>query len=148
MIEQFTVIEQIGEPAKSPDKVKEYLQNIIKIFTDNSVSDGEINSPGNESKIPESDIQVSIMPEICRVLNFYEITSDQCRAVDEVTPPTSSLTSLASGSSSTLVTILKWAGIVVGVLAAIFLLIVGFFAIKAKMQQEEEEEEGQIKETN
>ncbi len=147
VIEQFTLIEQIGEPAKSPDKVKEYLQNIIKIFTDNSVSDGEINSPGNESKIPESDIQVSIMPEICRVLTFYEITSDQCRAVDEVTPPTSSLTSLASGSSSTLVTILKWAGIVVGVLAGIFLLIVGFFAIKAKMQQEEEEE-GQIKENN
>lgn len=147
VIEQFSLIEQLEEPAKAPDKLKEYLQNILDIFQDNGVPDGVINEPGNESKIPESDIQVTIMPEICRVLNFYEVVSDQCRAEEEEAP-SSSLDSLSSGSSSTLVTILKWAGIIVGILAGIFLLIVGFFAIKAKMQQEEEEEEGQIKEQN
>jgi len=146
VIEQFALIEKLEEPAKAPDTLKEYLQNILKLFNDNSVADGAINEPGNESKIPESDIQTTIMPEICRVLTFYEVASDQCRVAEDTTAK-ASLTSLSSGSSSTLVTILKWAGIVVGILAAIFLLIVGFFAIKARMQQEEEEEEGQIKET-
>jgi hypothetical protein len=106
------------------------------MFEDNSVSQLESQNKWNEEKIIVDDIETQVMPKICDVLWFYSIASDKCPDGSgvklDVTPTTT-----ASGWWST---ILKRAGIVVGILWGIFLLIVIFFAVKARIQQNNDEE--------
>lgn len=140
--EVFWKIEALAEPASEGDKVKEYLIELLTIFWDNSVSDEDISKPWNENKIAKSDIEIIIMPEVCNILWFYEITSEQCRPLEEWGWWTlqNSNSKTDTTSTSPLINIAKKIGIGVGILVLIFIVIVGFFAIKAKLQQNQEEE--------
>lgn len=133
--ESFIVIQDLESPSTQPEIVKNQLSAVLQVFIDNSVSVAESQQPGNEYKIIEDDIETQILPRICEVLSFYEIPSAQCSD----TPPTSSFTETTTGEANVMGTVLKWVIIVVGSLGAIFLGIVVFFAIKARLQKQEEE---------
>jgi len=132
----FDVIKNLPEPAAQPEIVKTQLLVIRKMFEDNSVSQLESQNKWNEEKIIVDDIETQVMPKICDVLWFYSIASDKC-------PDGSGVKLDATGtasSSSGLTTVLKRVGIVVAILWGIFLLIVIFFAVKARIQQNNDEE--------
>lgn len=138
----FSQIEAIEEPAAQADKVKEHLMEVLNIFNANAVPDSEIIQPGNENKVALSDIEITIMPEVCKILWFYNIASEQCRPVEDGGGGTLIAWSLESTTteSSPLMTILKRIGIIVAILWGVFVLIVLFFAVKARLQQNKEEE--------
>lgn len=132
----FDVIKNLAEPASQPEIVKTQLQSILKIFEDNSVTQLESQNKWNEEKIIVDDIETQILPKICDVMWFYDIVSEIC-------PDESGVklwTTTGTDTSWWFNTILKRTGIVVGILWWIFLLIVIFFAIKARIQQNNDEE--------
>jgi len=140
----FDKIEALETPAAHPDEVKLYFSDLLKLLGANAVSSRELLNPWNEQKIDKADIETIIKPQICTILWYYEIASNECRPLDE--GGSSALTSTIPKVSEWfwLNTIIKRVGIVVGWLLVIFLLIVSFFAIKAKLQSnhDEDEEEG------
>ena len=140
----FSNIEALGTPGAQPDKVKEYLTEMLTIFDTNAVSEQELSNPWNEQKIARSDIETIIQPQICAILWYYDISSNACRANEGDT--TQIKDSLDSSDSSwfSIGTVVKRVAIVVGILWLIFVCIVIFFAIKAKLQQTEEEEEEHV----
>ena len=107
----FGVIQQLPEPGAQPEIVKTQLGNILNMYKENSVSALESQNPGNEEKIMESDIEIQILPRICEVLNYYEISSPNC-------PDQNGLAVAQNIKKDTTVmgTVLKWVGITVGVL--------------------------------
>ena len=129
----FGVIQALPEPAAQPEVVKTQLALIGQIFQDNSVTALESQNPWNEEKIIRDDIETQITPRICEVLNYYEIVSEKCPNADNIA------TTDSSWQTSVMGTVLKWVAIVVGVLWWIFLLIVIFFAVKARLQQNADE---------
>ena len=140
----FGYIDKMESPSSESEKVKKYLVQLLDLLKKNSVKDSELSKPGNENKIAESDIETIIMPKICQILSFYNIASMQCRSTQEggggdLTQW--SLQKVTDGTTSTLSTVLKRVGIITGILLWIFLIVVVFFAIKAKIQQNEDEEE-------
>ena len=132
----FDVIKNLAEPASQPEIVKTQLQNILKMFEDNSVTQLESQNKWNEEKIIVDDIETQVLPKICDVMWFYDIVSEICP--DESGVKLGSATT--TDTSGWFNTILKRTGIVVGILWWIFLLIVIFFAIKARLQQNNDEE--------
>jgi hypothetical protein len=106
------------------------------MFEDNSVTQLESQNKWNEEKIIVDDIETQVLPKVCDVMWFYDIVSEIC-------PDESGIklgSDKTSNSSWWFNTILKRTGIVVGILWGIFLLIVIFFAIKARIQQNNDEE--------
>lgn len=137
VVAAFDVIKNLAEPGSQPEVVKTELQKILQLFEANSVSQLESQNKGNEEKIIVDDIETQVLPKICDVLWFYSIVSDLCPDESWVTlknPTTDTSTTWFN-------TILKWTGIIVGILWWIFLLIVIFFAVKARLQSNEDEEE-------
>ena len=135
VIASFDIIKNLSEPAAQPEIVKTELQKIIQLFESNSVSQLESQNKWNEEKIIIDDIEMQVLPKVCDVLWFYSIVSELCPDESGVKINTTTET-----SSTWFNTILKWTGIVVGILWWIFLLIVIFFAVKARLQQNEDEE--------
>lgn len=131
IIQSFSTIQALPEPAAQPEIVKKELSDLLKVYSENSVSVLEIQNPGNEDKIIESDIELQIKPRICEVLSFYDISFAWCS-------DNGLLNSTQWSDTHVMGNILKWVGIGVGILALIFVLIVVFFAIKARIQQREE----------
>jgi hypothetical protein len=132
----FDVIKNLAEPAAQPEIVKTQLQSILKMFEDNSVTSLESQNKWNEEKIIVDDIETQVLPKICDVMWFYDIVSEICP--DESGVKLGSATT--TDTSGWFNTILKRIGIVVAILWGIFLLIVIFFAIKARLQQNNDEE--------
>ena len=85
-------------------------------------------------KIIKDDIETQVIPRICDVLSFYSIGSNLCP--DDPTVKVTTETTSTWG----IWVILKWVGIVVWILGGVFLLIVIFFAVKARLQQNADEE--------
>ena len=109
----FGIIQQLPEPASKPEIVKMQLDQVLKIFQDNAVSLSDIQQAGNEEKIVVGDIETQILPRICEVLSFYEISSPNCVMTDNdtpLTPPKSPKKKTVLGS------IVKRVAIVVGIL--------------------------------
>jgi hypothetical protein len=92
---------------------------------------------GIEGGIDQTDLNLIIMPNICRILNYYTIPSETCAAIaaqqsDEFVP---SVPEDTDSAWSPLRSILRRVLIVLGVLILIFGGLVGFFALKAKRAQ-------------
>ena len=138
IIESFDTIKNLPEPAAQPEIVKTEMQKILQLFEANSVSQLESQNKGNEEKIIKDDIETFVLPKICDVIWFYSIVSQLCPDESGVKIATEAA---ATDSSTGRGPILKWAGIIVGILGGVFLLIVIFFAIKARLQSNEDEEE-------
>jgi len=81
------------------------------------------------------DIDTTILPDICKIMNFYSLTSSLCPNADVkiVTTPVA-----AANTGTTRRKILLW---IVGIAAGIFALLIGIFAIRAKIKQANEEED-------
>ncbi len=106
----FGVIQGLPEPGSQPEIVKTQLGNLLVMFKDNSVSVLESQNPGNEEKIIDGDIETQILPRICEVLNFYEISSPNC-------PDASGIIKNVDTKETTVMgRVIKWVGITVGVL--------------------------------
>lgn len=137
IIASFDVIKKLPEPAAQPEIVKSEMQKIVQVFESNAVSQLESQNKWNENKVIKDDIETQVLPKVCDVLNFYSISSSMCPDASGVKITTENKTIDSSGRWP----ILKWVGIGVGILGGIFLLIVIFFAIKARLQQNHDEEE-------
>jgi PKD repeat protein len=139
VIASFDVIKNLTEPAGQPEIVKSEMQKVIQLFELNSVSQLESQNKWNEEKVIVDDIETQVLPKICDVLWFYSIASDKC--------PDGSWVQLEQTPSLTstvwINVILKRLGIGVGILWGVFLLIVVFFAVKARIQQNNDEEVAQ-----
>lgn len=133
----FDIIKNLPEPGAQPEIVKTELLKVIKIFQENSVTQLDSLNPGNGDKIIASDIELQIIPKICEVMWFYEIASPTCPDVSGITVPQTT----TSTDTSVWGTVLKRTGIVVWVLWWIFLLIIIFFAVKARLQQDNDNDE-------
>jgi PKD repeat protein len=133
----FDVIKNLAEPAGKPEIVKSEMQKIVQVFESNSITPLESQNKWNEEKIIKDDIETQVMPKICDVLWFYSIASDKCPDNSGVKLDVNTNKTSTGGWSL----ILKRVGIVVGILWWIFILIVIFFAVKARIQQKNDEEE-------
>lgn len=132
--EYFDIVANLPEPAAQPEVVKAQMQAVLQVFLDNSVSSLESQNQWNEEKVIKDDIETQVVPRICDVLSFYSIGSNLCPDDPTVKAVTDQTSSWGIG------TILKWVGIVVWILGWVFLLIVIFFAVKARLQQNTDEE--------
>ncbi len=136
VIEVFDVIKNLAEPAWQPEIVRSEMQKLLNFFQQNTVSPLESQNKGNEDKIMESELETEVLPRICDVLWFYNIVSEECPDGSDIKTGSAPTTDTSGWWS----TILKRTGIVVGILWGIFLLIVVFFAVKARLQQNNDEE--------
>ncbi|MEI6672838.1 MAG: hypothetical protein WCL02_05965 [bacterium] len=78
-----------------------------------------------------------IMPNMCKILAFYNIVSDACPN-DNVKIVANADTIKSANASTSSPSWLKILLIVIGSIVGIFVILVIIFAIRAKMNQQEE----------
>lgn len=136
----FVRIQDLEEPGSKPDIVKSELESVLQVFQENSVKIADISKPWNEEKIIEWDVETQILPRICEVLEYYQIPSRLCPDLDNASWSEIKLPNTNKKQKTIMGTILKWVGIIVGSLLLIFVLIVVFFALRARLQDSQDEE--------
>ncbi len=124
--EDFFAIEQIEEPAKEWEAVKERLQNILNTLVENSATASDVTT----DTISQEEIDLIVIPALCDILGFYNIPSTLCPNQDGV-----DVSNTTSTASSGLLTLFKWLGIIVLILGWLFLAIVVFFAIRSRLKR-------------
>jgi hypothetical protein len=119
------------------DTRKSILQKIVDTINANVAPKGQTPSA---TQIDQTDMDGIIMPDICKIMQAYAISSSFCSTADMKAVPDNLTvengTSPSGGSS-----VLKIIFIIIGSLIGVFGILVTIFAIRAKRQQEEEEEE-------
>lgn len=129
----FWMIEKIEEPAKEPEIIKGHLQSILTKLLENAQWTRD--DTNTSTIITQEEIDLIVVPSICKILSFYTISSSICPNDDWVVIDEE--LSLNEVASSGLVTILKWIWIIVLVLGWIFVTIVIFFAIRSRVKQDQ-----------
>ncbi|MFA7718271.1 MAG: hypothetical protein WC875_06170, partial [Candidatus Absconditabacterales bacterium] len=115
------------------DNRKKILQDIIDTIDKNLAQAGQTI---NENQVDPLDMDTIIMPDICKIVAFYNIVSTLCpnndvKIVEE--------TVVVSNPSK-----ISWIKIIlriVGIAVGIFLILVIVFAIRARMNKGAEEDE-------
>lgn len=125
----FTAIET--STADTPDAIKEELHQILQKMTA---------SVGQEGGIDETDVNVILLPNICRIMEYYDIVSETCQTYATSAGLTDDAPAIPSDESSARWTswmsgILKRVLIIAGVLLLAFGGLVWFFVLKAKRAQ-------------
>lgn len=133
-----TVVSENSVDASQQDKRKAALQAILDLIKKNLASDSQNVWP---NQVDPVDMEQIVKPNICTIMSFYSLVSPLCpndstKIVDGSVP----VETTSSGSSSWL-RIVLW---VLGIGAWVFLLLVGVFAIRAKIRQAQEDEDEDI----
>jgi hypothetical protein len=144
-----------------PDNFKTEVARMFaqfEISADNLDTDGKkqqltailnyISQNADAYEVPRSDIDGFFLPQICRILSYYDINSDKCGTEISVSTTNVPLETVTSGSSSggglpRWLQVVLW--IIFGGIAIVGGVIV-FFAVKAKLKANAEEEEGEDEE--
>ncbi len=112
------------------DKRKSILNEIISLISQKITTNVEEQKP---DEIVKDDMDSIIMPNICKIMNYYDIASETC-ASDDV-----------KVVDDTAVQVEKWARsglkiLLIVLLSSVWLLVavIAFFAIKAKMNKQED----------
>lgn len=116
-------------------KRKESLQKVVNAINWAVALDGQ----AQDNQIDKIDMDTIIMPNICIIMQFYNIPTSLCSSEDIKAVPDDLLVEKGKSSSNLLKIIL----IVLGVLVAIFVVVVVIFAVRAKMAQARDEELGE-----
>ena len=123
------------------DERKSKLQEIINTIKSKTTEDLEHQK---EDEITKTDLDEVVIPNICKIMNYYNIPSNTnlCGiSEDTVTIPEVKDKDIQKVSKGKLSTWLKVLIISLSSLIWIFILLVIFFAIKAKINRSKEEEE-------
>jgi len=120
------------------DKRKEKLQEILNLIISKTTDDLE--NQGDD-EITKSDLDWVVVPNICTIMGYYEITSTTslCDGTQVVKVPETTV--VEKVSKNKLSTWLKVLIITLSSLIWIFVVLVIFFAVKAKINRQREEEE-------
>ena len=120
------------------DERKNILQEILQTIRSKTTEDLENQ---RDDEISKSDLDDVVVPNICKILNYYNIASNTntCDGKDTVKVPDTE--KVQEVSKSKLSTWLKVLLISLSSLIWIFVLLVIFFAVKAKINRNKEEEE-------
>lgn len=118
------------------DQRKEILQSILTLIQKNANVAGQ---PVKENQIDTVDIESVIVPNLCRIMNFYSIASVTCPNVDIKIVDTPVAAANTSGGTRRKI-LLR----IVGIGAGIFLILIWVFAIRAKIKQANEDEDEDV----
>ena len=115
------------------DKRKRVLNEMLSLISEKITKNVENQKP---DEIIKEDMDSIIMPNICKIMNYYEIASEKC-ASDDV-----------KIIDDTAVKVERWARsglkiLLIVLLSSVWLLVavIAFFAIKAKMNKQEYSED-------
>ncbi len=122
-----------GTATSQQDKRKAILQSILDLIQKNAAAVGQ---PVKENQIDPVDIDGTVLPNICKIMNFYSLVSTLCPTAD--TKIVSTAVATANPSPMSRLKILLW---IVGTGAGIFVLLIIIFAIRAKIRQANEDED-------
>ncbi|MCF7834746.1 PKD domain-containing protein [Candidatus Gracilibacteria bacterium] len=117
------------------DNRKDVLNKILSVIGEKVVviQDGvELKS----DEIDSMDMELIIMPDMCKIMDYYAIASDKCSSEEFKNVP-SGVEVENVGMSKLVKTLL----IVLGSLIGIFIIVVVVFAVKSKLTSSEEETE-------
>ena len=122
------------------DLRKEKLQDILTLIKSKSNDDFE---KQKEDEITKADLDGIVVPNICKIMNYYEIASNWnlCGSIETIKIPEVTDIENPKNPKSKLSTWLKVLIISLSSLIWIFIVLVVFFAIKAKINRSKEEEE-------
>ena len=122
------------------DERKEKLQEILTLIKSKSTSD--LNNQ-KEDEIAKSDLDEIVVPNICKIMTYYNIASNGnlCWDADSIQIPEVTDVEKPQKSKNKLSTWLKVLIISLSSLIWVFVILVIFFAIKAKITRQKEEEE-------
>ncbi|HPC34694.1 MAG TPA: hypothetical protein PLP73_03440, partial [Candidatus Absconditabacterales bacterium] len=112
------------------DKRKSILNEIISLISQKITTNVEEQKP---DEIVKDDMDSIIMPNICKIMNYYDIASETC-ASDDVKVVDDTAIQVEKGARSGLKILLIVLLSSVGLLVA----VIAFFAIKAKMNKQED----------
>ena len=120
------------------DERKAILQEILQTIKEKTTQDL---ANQKEDEITKSDLDEVVVPNICKILNYYEIVSNTntCGNMNDIKIPEEQ--KAQEVSKNKIWTWLKVLLISLSSLIGIFVLLVIFFAIKAKINRSKEEEE-------
>ena len=115
------------------DQRKTVLQSILTLIQKNANVAGQ---PVKENQIDTVDVDAVIVPNICKIMNFYNIASSVCPNSDIKIIDTPVAAANASGT-------IRWKILlrIVGIGAGIFVLLIIVFAVRAKIKQANADEE-------
>lgn len=122
------------------DERKEQLQEILNTIKDNATEDLENQK---EDEITKSDLDSVVVPNICKIMNYYNIPSNTniCWVTeDTIAVAEVSEKDTEKPSKNRLSTWLKVLIISLSSLIWLFVILVIFFAVKAKINRNNEEE--------
>lgn len=123
------------------DERKSILQNILQTIISKTTEDLKNQK---DDEISKSDLDEVVVPNICKIMWYYNIVSNTntCSNMDNVkVPDTEKVEKAEKLSKNKLWTWLKVLLITLCSLIGIFVLLVIFFAVKAKINRNKEEEE-------
>ena len=122
------------------DLRKEKLQDILTLIKWKSTENSETQK---DDEIAKSDLDRIVVPNMCRIMYYYEIPSNSnlCWDIEVIQIPEVSDVEQPRASKGKLKTWLKVLIISLSSLIWVFILLVIFFAVKAKIGRSKEDEE-------
>lgn len=128
---ESVVSDTTQDNSSQQDKRKQVLQDIINVIKKHLAAEWAVI---DANQVDPLDMKMIIMPNMCKIISFYQIASEACP--DNVIQDVSTATKSRSWSTWWKVVL-----IVLWILVWIFVALVIVFAVKAKMNQQEENEE-------
>lgn len=122
-----------ADTTSQQDQRKAILQSILDLIQKSAAPAGD---PVKENQIDPIDIDAIIVPNMCRIMSFYNIPSSLCPNADIKIVDTP--VAAANASSGTRRKVLLR---IVGIGAGIFVLLLVVFAVRAKIKQANADEE-------
>lgn len=129
--EQATI--DTNENSSQQEKRKLILNQIISKISLYIVWDGEVQWNDNITKV---DMESIVMPNVCKIIDFYDIVSEQC--ISDTTKIKDGSTVAIDNNSTWLSGWLKTILIILWVVVWIFVALIIVFAIKARVKTKEE----------
>ena len=130
----FLQIEQVDARPDNKGRIKELLQQLISTLQPYIVP---VSDEPTDTQISQDIFDLFIIGAVCDILNIYEIESDVCPNVEDLTEEEweEDITIGWTGRS-----IMRTILIVVGILFLLFIGLIGAFAVRARLQQKQEQE--------
>lgn len=141
MFSDFEIIQtDIENWMSQQDLRKEKLQDILTLIKSKSTENPDVQK---NDEITKSDLDNIVVPNICKIMKYYNIASNGnlCWDIETIQIPEVTEITQPQKSKNKLSTWLKVLIISLSSLIWVFVILVIFFAIKAKINRSREEEE-------
>ncbi|HRX64256.1 MAG TPA: hypothetical protein P5060_04080, partial [Candidatus Absconditabacterales bacterium] len=112
---------------------KNILNKIVSLISQKINTD---ETEQGEDEIAKDDMDLIIMPNICKIMDYYNMPSEKCVSEDTKIVEEQNL-EIEQGAKSWLKTLL----IILGIFLGIFVVLIVVFAVKAKINKQKEEGE-------